>query len=671
MSRPLHHSTIDRVESVAAVASSTPSAEGNTATGPRTLRLALSGACLVLLLTGVGIDRSHTPVAAAVAVFLAAYVAGGVLSVVEVIGALARGRITIDLLMLTAAVGAASLGHWPEGAFLLFLFSLSGALEAMILSRTRRAIAELLDLTPDTAVVLRDGQEVSVPADSLEPGHMVVVRPGGRIPADGVLESGVSAVDESAMTGESIPVSKARGDEVLAGTINTHGSFTFSVTRAAGQTALARMVRLATEAQAKRAQSQRFTDWFGAYYTSGVLVVSALLALVPIVLRLEPAGDSFTRAITVLVVASPCAVVIAIPATILAAIAGAARKGVLFKGGVHVEDCARIKAVAIDKTGTLTMGKPEVTELLPSTGASQRDLLGSAAIAEARTEHPLGLAILARAQAESIAVPKDVHAEAIIGQGIAATHDGVEYLVGKPDLLGPRGIAVDEATLQLFHDLQVNGRTAVLVARGGAMMGVVGLRDTLRPTAAPAVRALQEMGIAVVMLTGDNRRVADAIAEELSIQARAALLPHEKLAHVRALRDSVGPVLMVGDGVNDAPALAAADVGMTLGGAGTDAALEASDAVVMGYDLVRIPEAIRHARRATLVIKQNLVFAFTVMLILLAITMLWRLPMPVAVIGHEGSTVLVILNGLRLLRFSRVGLGAAGEKIPDQAGPAV
>lgn len=665
MSQSLRHSTIGRVESVAAIAQTTPGTEGDTAGRPRTLRLALSGACLAFLLAGLIVEFAGVPTWAAVSVFVAAYIAGGVFSAAEVIGALARGRITIDLLMLTAAAGAASLGHWPEGAFLLFLFSLSGALEAMILSRTRRAIAELLDLTPDTAVVIRSGLEISVPADSLQAGDVVLIRPGGRIPADGVIESGASAVDESAMTGESIPATKSPGDEVLAGTINTHGSFTFSVTRAAGQTALARMVRLATEAQAKRAQSQRFTDWFGAYYTSGVLVVSALLALVPILLRLEPAGDSFTRAITVLVVASPCAVVIAIPATILAAIAGAARHGVLFKGGVHVEDCARIKAVAIDKTGTLTMGKPEVTELLPSTGASQRDLLGSAAIAEARTEHPLGLAIFARAEAESIAVPKDVHAEAIIGQGIAATQAGVEYLVGKPGLLESRGIEVDDATLRLFHDLQVNGRTAVLVARGGALMGVIGLRDTLRPTAGPSVSALQEMGIAVVMLTGDNQRVADAIADDLSIQARAALMPHEKLEHVRTLRDSVGPVLMVGDGVNDAPALAAADVGMTLGGAGTDAALEASDAVVMGYDLVRIPEAIRHARRATQVIKQNLVFAFSVMLILLAITMVGRLPMPAAVIGHEGSTVLVILNGLRLLRFSRLHVREAGEKIPD------
>jgi Cd2+/Zn2+-exporting ATPase len=588
------------------------------------------------------------------AVFVVAYAAGGFPSAARAVREWAAGRVSIDTLMIAAALGAAAVGEWPEGAFLLFLFSLSNTLEQFVLGRTRRAMEALLDLSPEEAVVRRDGREQQIAVADLRLGDVMIVRPGERIAGDGVLVAGQTSVDQSAMTGESLPVAKQAGQAVFAGTLNLQGAIEVQVTRLAGQTTLARVVRLVEEAQGAKAQSQRFTDWFGTRYTVGVLAAAGLVLAVPVIFLGESFSSAFYRAMTFLVVASPCAVVISIPAAILSAITSAARGGVLFKGGVHLERAALVRAIAFDKTGTLTMGKPQLVDLRAADGVADMDVLRLAAAAEKLSEHPLASAVVEAARKRGLEPEAAVDVQAVVGRGIRARVGSRQVEVGKAELFTKRGLSLPTTLAEAAGKLANEGKTVLFVGDEQAILGILAVADTLRPGTEEAIRQLREHGVEhQVILTGDNAGVARAIAGRLGLAFEAELLPEDKLRSIRRLREQYGTAAMVGDGINDAPPLAAANLGVSLGGAGTDVALETADVVLMADDLRQLPYAIALARQANRIIRQNLIFAFAGMAVLLLATFFGSLRLPVAVVGHEGSTALVILNGLRLLGFPR------------------
>ncbi len=618
-----------------------------------------------MVIVGVGIEQlspandlntAAWPVGRMVALtaFLIAFVVGGTDISGHAVEDLRNGRVTIDLLMILAAVGAAVIGDWAEGAILLFLFSLSHALEHFVLGRTRRAIRALMQLTPEEAVVLRRGSELTIPVDKLVVGDTVVVQPSARIPADGTVTSGRTSVDQSPMTGESIPVDKQVGDSVFAGTLNHQGSIQVEVTRVASETTLARMVKLVEEAQSERAASQQFTDWFGHRYTWAVLAGSLIVLWIGYFGLQEKFSVAFYRAMTVLVVASPCAVVISIPAAILSAITSAAKGGVLFKGGSHLERAALLRAMAFDKTGTLTMGRPRLVDIVPAVGISEIELLSAGAALEKHSEHPLARAVVEAAVARGIAIREADSVEAVVGCGIVGTWIGGRLRAGKLSWFRDDNVQLDDDLARQADEFLAAGKTVICVGNETHVWGLLTVADTLRPTAAAAVQELRRLGLSpLVMLSGDHPVVAGQIAGELGIEFQGGLLPEDKLRIIESLRLNHGPVGMIGDGMNDAPSLAAADVGFSLGGAGTDVALETADIVLLADDLRRLPYAIALARRTQQIIRQNLILAFSVMAVLLIAAMVITLPLPLAVVGHEGSTVAVILNGLRLLTFPK------------------
>lgn len=591
---------------------------------------------------------------AALTAFLIAFVAGGTQISGHAIEDLRGGRVTIDLLMILAAIGAAAIGNWADGAVLLFLFSLSHALETYVLGRTRRAIRSLMQLTPEEAVVLRNGTEESIPVAQLIVGDTVLIQPSSRIPADGKLILGQTSVDQSPMTGESIPVDKHEGDSVFAGTLNQQGSIQIRVTHVASETTLARMVKLVEQAQSERAVSQQFTDWFGQRYTWAVLAGSMIVLWVGVYGLGEEFTTAFYRAMTVLVVGSPCAVVISIPAAILSAITSAARGGVLFKGGSHLERAAILRTMAFDKTGTLTMGRPRLVDIVPAEGISETELLAAGAALEKQSEHPLGRAVVEAALARGMAIPDAESVQSVVGHGITGTLDGRAMRAGKWTWFQADNFTFDEGLARQVESLQASGKSVICVGNETHVWGILAIADSLRPTAAAAIQELRQLGLSpLVMLSGDHPTVAGQIAGELGIEFQGGLLPEDKLRIIESLRKEHGSVGMIGDGMNDAPSLAAADVGFSLGGAGTDVALETADIVLLADDLRRLPYAIELARRTQQIIRQNLILAFSVMGLLLIAAMVVKLPLPLAVIGHEGSTVAVILNGLRLLAFPK------------------
>lgn len=586
----------------------------------------------------------------ATAAFAVSYFSGGWHATSTALHDLAHGRLNIDFLMVVAAVGSAALGEWWEGAVLLFLFSLSHALETFIMGRTRRAIAALMDLAPDEAVRLRDGKEELVAVDELIPGDRILVRPSERIPVDGVIEDGVTSVDQAIMTGESMPVDKQPGDPVFSGTLNQQGVITIEVTRTAGETTLARMVRLVEQAQSERATTQQFSAWFGQRYTWFVLGLAFLSFFWFRFSGTPTFWSAFSRAMTVLVVASPCAVVISIPAAILTAITAAARKGVLFKGGIHVERTATLEAMAFDKTGTLTIGKPRLLQLQPAAGITEMELLTAAAAVEAHSEHPLAQAVVQAATGRGIDVPVADNVESVVGSGIRGSVSGRSVRVGKPEWITAEVPAISAAALREVEAARGAGQTVLLVTIDHRFAGWLAVADTLRETAATAVSELRAMGLKpLLMLSGDNALVAGHLAKQLDLEYQANLQPGDKLVILKGLVDQPKFTGMIGDGTNDAPAMATATVGFSLGGAGSDVALETADVVLMSDDLRKLPYAIKLARKTQQILRQNLVLAFGVMITLLIASYLTPVPLPLAVFGHEGSTVLVILNGLRLL----------------------
>ena len=588
--------------------------------------------------------------------YVVAYLAGGFYGVRKGLAELRHGIINIDLLMVLAAIGAAIIGDWREGAILLFLFSLSNTLQDYALGRSRRAIESLIKLRPEEALVRRGELEMLIKVENLRLGDVVIVKPGERLPIDGVVARGQSSVDQSTITGESVPVDVAPGSPVFEGTLNQSGALDIEVTRLPSESTLARIIQLVENAQEQKAPTQRFLDEFEQKYALGVIIVTALAIVVPVFVFNQPFEATFYRAMTLLVVASPCALIISVPAAILSAIANAARRGILFKGGAHLENMAAVKAIAFDKTGTLTRGKPVVTDVIPLGCCSETELLALAASVESRSEHPVAQAMVnaARQQGLSFAPCEDL--QAISGRGACATAaDGRVYLIGNKELFDGKLELGDDVLAQL-DALEMQGRTAMLLAEqteeGVTLFGLIAVADEIRPEARDALQALRAKGVEhIIMLTGDNERVARAIAEQAGVdEFRASLLPEEKVIAVRELQKTYGSVGMVGDGVNDAPALALADVGIAMGAAGTDVALEVADVVLMSDDLEKLAYVRDLSRRANRIIWENITFALGVIVVLVTANFLVGVPLPLGVVAHEGSTLIVVFNGLRLLR---------------------
>lgn len=617
--------------------------------GVRPLALA-TVLCVAGLVGGYVAEVLQAPGWVGIALFLFAIVSGGWFPVIEGIASLRQSVLDINFLMIAGAAGAAFLGKWSEGATLMFLFSLSGTLESYAVGRTRHAIRKLMDLSPESALVRRGDQEVRVPVSELRLGDHILVYPGERIAADGEIVQGESAVNEAAITGESMPVEKAPGVAVFAGTVNGQGVLEIQVSRLASESTLARIIRYVEEAQAQKATTQRLTDWIDRYYTLAVVGIALLAWVIPPLFLGDTWQSAFYRAMMLLVVASPCAIVISTPAAILSAIARAARSGILFKGGVHLEQAARVRVLAFDKTGTLTTGQPRVVAVQPAAGMDDIGLLRLAAAAESRSEHPLAAAVLRHAREQHVDFPRAENFQAITGQGGVAQVGGQEVWVGSLRLLDRWGIPADDP-IRAWADQEASQGHTTMFVYSEHLLGAISLADTPRAGAREALAAVKALGIKrTVMLTGDNPRAANSVARLVGVdEVRAGLLPQDKLQVIHDLEARYGPVGMVGDGVNDAPALAAATVGVAMGGIGSDVAMETADVVLMADDLGKLPEAIDISRRARRTVIQNLAFALTVITTLITLVLLDKMTLTYAVMGHEGSTILVAFNGLRLL----------------------
>lgn len=589
----------------------------------------------------------------------AAYIFGGYYGLKGGIESLRQRTIDVDLLMVLAAIGAALVGEFFEGAMLLFLFSLSNVLQDFAMDRTRNAIRALMQLRPSTARIQRGDREIELPIEQVNIGDLMIIKPGDRIALDGLVVAGESSMDQSAITGESIPVAKQQGDLIFAGAINQTGSLDVRVTKLAKDSTIARLIQMVEEARSEKAETQRFIDRAEQYYALGVIVLTALFIVIPPTLLNVPFDDAFYKAMTILVAASPCAIVISTPATVLSAIGNGARRGVLFKGGIYVENAATIRVIAFDKTGTLTVGKPQVTDIHPLEDVTEDELLALATAVESKSEHPLAQATIQAANSRELLVPEVRSFKSITGMGVRAEVDGFQVQIGSLRLFADQHLVGFEEVQSVVAQYQNEGKTSVVVARSdhatavGHVLGVIAYADVIRPDAPQVIADLRRRGIErIVMVTGDHERVARHIAELAGVdELYADLLPEDKVTAVKRVQEKYGPTIMVGDGVNDAPALVMADIGMAMGAAGTDVALETADIVLMGDDLKNIPYVIGLSKQTRRTLVVNLTFAISAIVIMLLFIIFRELPLPVAVLGHEGGTVLVSLNGMRLLRY--------------------
>lgn len=585
-----------------------------------------------------------------VPLYVTAYVVGGYRKAWDGLQTLLQEHeLDVDLLMIVAASGAASIGYWQDGAILIFIFALSGTLEGYTLEKTNQDIRSIMKLRPETALVLQGDSELRVQVEELQTGDLVLVKPGERIPADGQIVAGYSAIDQASITGESMPIDKMSGDEVFAGTMNGQGTLTITVTKRAEATMLAKIIRLVQEAQSEMPPSQLFVERFEGAYVKVVIATAGLLLILPPYTLGWNWDKTIYQAMIFLVVASPCALVSSIMPAILSGISNGARKGILFKGGMHLENIGEIKVVAFDKTGTLTEGKPQITDIIPFMAQSKDELLRCTAALETLSEHPIAKAIVQTAKDKQLELPKAAELQAIPGVGIHGLVDAQEFQIGNINCLKDKDLSAHQQ--QIAHQLEAQGKTIIYVQTQNSLYGLLAVQDILRPQAQDTVRALQQMGIRVAMLTGDHPATAQALGAQAGVdEVYAGLFPEEKVAIVKQLTAQYGKVAMVGDGVNDAPALATAAVGIAMGAAGTDVALETANIVLMADDIAKVSYAIKLGRRTKQVVKQNLCFAFTVVLLLIAGTFMDHVTLPFGVLGHEGSTLLVIASGLRLLR---------------------
>lgn len=610
-----------------------------------------------------------------VALFCGAYLFGGYFTTKEAFENILARRFEIDTLMLVAAAGAAALGKWAEGGLLLFLFSLGHSLEHFAMGRARRAIEALAKLAPETAFVKRGESTEEVPVAQLKLGDIVLVKPNERLPADGVVVKGTSSVNQAPVTGESIPVDKqpvedgkaaiaafekvSAASRVFAGTINGAGAIEVMVARLATQSTMARVVQMVAEAEAQRSPTQQFTDKFERIFVPVVLGLVGLLMLAFLVID-ETFADSFYRAMAVLVAASPCALAISVPSAVLSGVARAGRGGVLVKGGGPLENLGSLTSIAFDKTGTLTEGRPKLTDVVAADGVTEDELLAVVLAVESHSDHPLAAALVEGAKARlpiEYTVPPAADVKSITGRGIQATVSGQTVYIGKPVLFSELpGAALPEALAKANEQLMKDGRTTMIVRSGERFLGAIGAMDTPRPVAAEVMTRLRALGIeTLIMISGDNQQVADAVAKSVGLtEAQGDLMPEQKVEAIKKLREQHGKVAMVGDGVNDAPAMANATVGIAMGAAGSDVALEAADVALMGDDLGQLPFVVGLSRQTSRIIKQNLWVSLGVVAVLIPATM-FGLNIGTAVLFHEGSTLLVVINALRLLAFKDPG----------------
>ncbi|CAM5352384.1 heavy metal translocating P-type ATPase [Eoetvoesiella caeni] len=612
--------------------------------------------------------------------YVAAYFFGGYYTVREAFDNLCAKRFEIDTLMLVAAIGAAALGKWAEGALLLFLFSLGHSLEHYAMGRARKAIEALGKLAPQTATVRRAARTEEVDVAALQVADVVIVRPNERLPADGVVVLGTTSVNQAPVTGESVPVDKepvadaqaalaafdriSAKHRVFAGTVNGSGAIEVMVARRAEQSTMARVVKMVTEAEAQRSPTQQFTERFERIFVPAVLVLVVTLLFAGVVID-EPFSASFYRAMAVLVAASPCALAISVPSAVLSGVARAGRGGVLVKGGGPLENLGTLTSIAFDKTGTLTEGKPRLTDVVAMPGVSEDELLALAQAVEQRSDHPLASAVVAGATERlggRVALPAVSDVKSITGRGVQAQVAGETAVIGKPVLFSELpGSTLPPEVASANDKLVAAGRTTMVVRHGQRFLGVIAVMDAPRPEAARVMAELRELGIErLIMISGDNQQVAEAVGKSVGLtEARGDLMPEQKVDAIKALRNTHGKVAMVGDGVNDAPAMANSTVGIAMGAAGSDVALETADVALMADDLARLPFAVGLSRTTSRIIKQNLYVSLGVVVVLIPAT-IFGLNIGTAVLFHEGSTLIVVVNALRLLAYKRAERVAAG-----------
>lgn len=562
-----------------------------------------------------------------------------------------RLRPDMNLLMVVAILGAISIGEWFEAATVAFLFAVSNALEGWSLSRARRAVEALMHLSPTTVQLVKEGGTATVRPEDVPVGSLFHVKPGERVPLDGVILQGSSALDQAPITGESLPVPKNPGEEVFAGSINGDGALVVECSKPASDTVLARIIHMIGEAQSKRAPSEQWVDRFARIYTPVVMVMAILVALGPPLLVGGAWTDWFYRALVLLVIACPCALVISTPVSIVAGLACAARHGVLVKGGVHLEAPARLRAIAFDKTGTLTEGRPRVLEVIPFGFHSEKMLLRVAAALESQSGHPLALTIVEYVRSQGLDFPAAHDVQALQGRGVQGSLEGRTYWLGSHRHLEERGLESPEVHARLVAQ-ESQGRTLVAIGSDGELMGMIALADAVRPDTRGTLRQLRQAGVEhLVMLTGDNRGTAEAVATQAGIgEFRAELMPEDKVTAIEALMAEHGQVAMVGDGVNDAPALARATLGIAMGAMGSGAAIETADIALMKDDLTQLPWLIHHSRRTLAVIRQNITFALVVKGVFVLLTLAGHASLWSAIAADMGASLLVIFNGLRLLK---------------------
>lgn len=604
----------------------------------------------VLILVAWILSKNIGETTLVVVLYLAAFIIGGFAKAKEGIEETIKEKtLNVELLMILAAIGSAIIGYWTEGAILIFIFAVSGAMETYAMNKSHKEISALMDLQPEVAnLLLEDGTTKRVQVSELQVGDRLFIKPGERVPTDGVVVEGISTIDESAITGESIPVTKQIQNEVFSGTVNLTSTLIVEMTKPNTDSLFSKIIELVQSAQSEKSPSEQFIERFEGTYVKIVLAVVGLMLFLPHYLLDWDWNTTFYRAMVLLVVASPCALVAAITPATLSAISSGARSGVLFKGGLHIEHLSALRAIAFDKTGTLTQGKPVVTDFVTADGLDEKELLAMLAGIESQSNHPLAIAITTYAEEQNVSTFRKAQIEDLPGWGLKGTIDGTVYQVGKPEFVGFERVRAFKNNLA--DQLTNEGKTVIFMANDEGIVALVALKDTVREQSKLAIQQLNEMGIHTVMLTGDNHNTANVIAKEAGVeQAIAECLPDTKVKHVKELMEEYKFVGMVGDGINDAPALATATTGIAMG-EGTDVALETADVVLMKNDLSKIPHAIKLARKMQRIVKQNIIFSISIIMLLVISNFLQIVNLPLGVIGHEGSTILVILNGLRMLR---------------------
>lgn len=616
-------------------------------------------AVIALLLTGAGaaMEFSGAPEPLTIGTLIAAIVAGGWRVALKAAKAIRLGTLDMNVLMVAAVIGAIVLGEWTEAAVVIVLFAVSLMLETYSTARARRAVEELVDLSPQQARVLRNGVESSVPAGDVRPGETIVVHPGERIPLDGIVQEGSGTVNQASVTGEPDDVFRSPGDRVFGGTVNGRTVLRVVTTHEYEDSTLVRMIHLIEESHRKRASAQRFVDRFAAIYTPTIFAAALLVATIPPLVFSASFAEWFYRALVLLVIACPCALVISLPVTIVSALAAAARRGILIKGGKHLETLSAVRAIAFDKTGTMTRGEPQITSVQPMNGLRREDVLPLLAAIEHRSEHHLGDAVLAEAARSGVRYEHLVadRFEVVPGKGVRAEIDGTAYVLGNRELIEAAG-AWTEGVAALVDSARADGSTAMVLAAGAQPLAVVGARDIARLHARQAVEGLRREGIDhAILLSGDDASTAARLADELRMDAsKGGLLPEQKVEAVEALKRAYGGVAMVGDGLNDAPALSAASVGIAMGVAGSDAALETADVVLMSDDISRLPSLVSLSRKTMRVVRQNIVIALGLKAIFLVLALTGQATLWMAILADDGAALAVILNGLRLLGHFRL-----------------